>query len=737
MNANSSSLHRPAGLLACAMLTLSCAHAVDATKDTDALPATADTNHISFGGEASAITGSSTAYQTRAQISKNPAGGIEDLNYSTDISKSTNVLVAGHALAGAEDYLGLFKVTKNEVGSFDIGYKRFRTFYDGAGGFFPLNNAWLPIYPRALSVDRGKLFIDATVSLPNLPVFTFRYSNETRTGRKDSTIWGDTDLTGITIYSQSARNPISSDRKILPAYIDLNERQQTWEASVKHTLGNTTGVLSVVGTRINNFDVRSVDRYIGELKPYPAIPSSPLTIIPNNLGNNPNYGFDQRGYKEDGLTVAGRVDTVVNDKITIYISGNHRHTDGDIADSRHITADTLTKMGVVPAIGAFTTGGRPPYSYDSSGKIKSDVTTGNIGAELKPLADLRLDVALKGEDYHTNGYNNAVYINTLVNQATGAVTSVPVSTVNGVKIDEKSWTPEIDARYSGIPHVTLFGTWDYRSAPGDERTSYIGISPSGNLIVPSPDNASEKVTENHRNLKLGANWAAVSFLSLRAEFYTKDHENNFTGYAENFGDYYNLEYDIKGAVFSGKLQLGPTVSFTTRYITQTGKALVQGGGYLLTDANESHRYQIDETVDWTPMKQFYMQANINVVYDTISTSYGNPLVTLTARNVVHDSNNNYWNGSVLAGFVVDKNTDAQVQATYYRADNYNPALAGSTMPYGAGGRDYSVTLGVKHKLTDRVITTGKIGYLNSNNELTGGFSDYKGVVGYVTVDYRL
>ena len=183
MNVKSFFLPRTAGLLAGAFVALSGTRAAEA----DALPVFAE-NYIKFSGQIPTLSDSHAAFQNRTQIAKKGAGGIEEFNYTADLSKETNLQIDGRVLPGAEDYLAQFRLTKNEVGSFEAGYKRFRTFYDGAGGFFPLNNAWLPIYPRALFVDRGKFFVNGTVALPKQPVFTFSYTNETRTGRKDSTI---------------------------------------------------------------------------------------------------------------------------------------------------------------------------------------------------------------------------------------------------------------------------------------------------------------------------------------------------------------------------------------------------------------------------------------------------------------------------------------------------------------------------------------------------------------------
>ncbi len=61
---------------------------------------------------------------------------IADLMIELQEIKKTTMVIDGRALVGSEDYLGKVNLTKNEVGVFETGYKRFRTFYDGVGGFF-------------------------------------------------------------------------------------------------------------------------------------------------------------------------------------------------------------------------------------------------------------------------------------------------------------------------------------------------------------------------------------------------------------------------------------------------------------------------------------------------------------------------------------------------------------------------------------------------------------------------
>ena len=113
------------------------------------------------------------------------------------------------------------------------------------------------------------------------------------------------------------------------------------------------------------------------------------------------------------------------------------------------------------------------------------------------------------------------------------------------------------------------------------------------------------------------------------------------------------------------------------------------------------------------------------------------LPAFDSNNILQNSNNNYVTVSFLTGFVVDQKTDLEFQINYYRANDGNAALAGWTVPYGVNVRDVSGTVGLKHKFTDRMIGEAKVGYFDSKNDTTGGFTSYHGPVGYVSVAYAL
>ena len=58
-------------------------------------------------------------------------------------------------------------------------------------------------------------------------------------------------------------------------------------------------------------------------------------------------------------------------------------------------------------------------------------------------------------------------------------------------------------------------------------------------------------------------------------------------------------------------------------------------------------------------------------------------------------------------------------------------------PYGASFQQDSVTAGLKHKFSDRLIGEAKVGYLRLNDPTTGGFTNYHGPLAYIALTYSL
>ncbi len=704
-------------------------------------------SYVKISGQAPAITGNEAAFQRRLQQPQNGGAGIEDLHVTKDINKEVTLDIDGRALFGAQDFLGKLRLSKTEVGSVEVGYKSFRTFYDTIGGFFPLNNQWNAMNPEALHVDRGEFWAAAKWALPSGAEFEIKYTNGFRKGQKDNTIWGDSDYTGL----PNNNLPISQVRKMIPSYRDLDEKLKTLEASGKYTMGKTTLRLIVADERTDNTDTRYGTRFPGEVKLFPA-PSATALLSPANMNNQVKY------YQTDGLTskmftATAKTETIFTEKFTMNVGLNYQTVDSDFTGDRPLWTSTPTAVGVVIA---------PSNNYlNLAGGSEVKVYTGNISFDFKPVKDALIQLALRGEDKYTKSSGSLTAVTAAVNTATGVITMTNSNQIFSSRVKEDSLTPTLDLRYSGFKDLALYAAASVKNVNGDERyvTPY---NPITSPVIANGNLAYNSTSEDRSRFTVGANWHTSSAITLRGEVFHKENTNNAVGYiarSDGYVDNYDLGYKYNGAKVTVIVKPISTLSFTTRYVVQKGKATVTGiqvtgtgsvsSPYVASnpesDSMDMSNQMISETIDWSPTAQFYLQANANVVFNVISTVYPRAGVvpaaganqSWDANGVLQNSNNNYVTASFLAGAVLTKADDVQFQYTYYRADNYNPQLANLTMAYGAGAKESVVTLAVKHKFSDRCFGRAKVGYFDSKNDTTGGNTNFRGPMAYVSMEYAL
>ena len=729
MHATHFNLRHGASVIACLALALG---SVGAKADTTAKPADAFPvfdNYIKVGASGASLTGDEAAFQKRTAMPKSGSGGIEDFHYAKELDKDTTMTVDGRALTGADDYLAKLNLTKNDVGSLEAGYKSFRTFYDGVGGFFPLNKQWNAMNPEDLHVDRGEFWVTAKIKRANTPEFEFSYRDGSRTGKKDSQIWGDSDFTGL----PNNNPPISQVRKMIPSYRKLDEHNQNLEGTMRHSVGNTTYSITFVHEKTDDNDIRFGMRFPGEVKPFPN-PAATVLLPPAQMNSVVQYSeTDGTETKMNGIS--GKTDTAITDKLKLLTGFNYQDLDATITGDRPINTLTPTAIGPIWA---------PSDNFlNLNVKSKVKVYSGLVALEFKPVPTLFAKLGVSAEDKRTASAGGLTSVAAAVNTTTGVVTVTPTNQVLFSRIKEKSTTPALDLSYTGIRNVTLYFSGSKQFVSGDERytTPYNPLTASNGTL------ANNNLDDSHEKLNLGLNWTQSSFLTLRGEVFRKDHSNRAIGYDAGAGTHFELGYKFDGVKLTAIVKPTAQLSFTSRYVYQKGTAEVAGILPLFPtyESMKVDNHMFGETVDWNPSKQFYAQANVNVVFNVIRTLDGRGGITAGSATaaaydsdaVVVNSNNNYVTASLLGGVVLTKEDDLQVRFTYYKADNYNPWVAYESMPFGAGAKEVSVSAGLKHKFSDRCMGNVKVGYFDSKNDTTGGNTNFKGPLAYVSLDYAL
>ncbi|OYU98622.1 MAG: hypothetical protein CFE26_27270, partial [Verrucomicrobiales bacterium VVV1] len=182
-------------------------------------------------------------------------------------------------------------------------------------------------------------------------------------------------------------------------------------------------------------------------------------------------------------------------------------------------------------------------------------------------------------------------------------------------------------------------------------------------------------------------------------------------------------------------------------ISQHGKLQVTGflPPYPAYDSLHSKNYMLAESIDWNPNKSCYVQLNANLVFHTISTIYPRAGVTpatstvaaFDTNRILQNSNNDYTTLGALTGFVLNKSTDIELRANHYSAKNGDAVLAPLTMPYGVAVEETAGTAGRKHKMSKDWLAHAKVGYFESKNDTTGGFTNFRGPVAYLAFEHGL
>ena len=754
MQTSSRRLLRTTGAIAAASLTISAARLFAAPAATDAFPAF--DSYLKVSGERAWIHGNGAAYRSRAQAPENGGGGIEDFHYARDLNKTTTLTLDGRALAGVEDYLVRLNLAKAEFGSLDVGYQNFRTFYDGFGGFFPLNNAWAPLSSVApavgdeLFVDRGKFWTELKFQREDGPEITLRYTNETRSGRKDSTIWGDTDDTGIDYGvlngGLAGNNGNASVRKNIPSYLELDERHQMIEGTIKHTVGNTTAHVTVLGDWATLDNTRYMSRFPGEAR----LPNAAGTgVAPANGTSSDNWTrfnnqvvtthADTRDSDTKGL-VAGTI-TEFNDRVTLRLGATLHHLQSTFGGDRVLV--TAQPINGDPT--------RDITTYQIRDLVgRGDVHTAacNAGLDLKPFEHLSASFGVRAEDREAES-DGRFDVVTSTTGATPVATTTP--RFERSRTDETSFAESLDLRYTRIKDLTLFSGVTHKRGTGDE----ILTPPYNDDTVVLPNVFFNDIDEVETTYSVGASWKASSALTLRAEPFYKTSDYHSTGLNTNSsntatpavptrGNNYELESRAWGVKATAILKPHATLTFTTRYVWQRGERSVAGylPSYPEYDAMESTTHNVSETIDWNPLKQFYVQLGGNVVRNRVATAYLHDLDTATsgvipAGRFLRPADSDYMVFHAVVGAVITKRDDLQLRYTEYRADNYDPDIALYSQPYGASATERTIIVGLDHRFSDRLVGGIKLGYMDGENRGAGGNADFRGPLGYMSLTYGL
>ena len=688
----------------------------------DPAPATAEEvqtppNWIDFGLGGLILHGDHGQAAQQLRLSDNLFGGIQDMHLEHALGNDFVAKLDGHAIFGNDDYRFNFEISKEDLGYIRAGYSQYRTWYDGNGGYYPYpsrpGGQFLPPEKNVDALDRRNIFIELGLRNPMQPEVTLRYERDTRHGQKDSTIWGDTSLTGG-----------MGIRKIVPSFRNINEVRDVFRLDISQTIGNTDLHLGGRYEHLNNDN------------------SLNLESNPDQLGHR--YVTQHDTLSEDMFSTHGYTETRFGEKVWFTLGYAYTTFNTDIGGSRVYGPgyDSEFDPTKTPPIAA----GQGFYQLVGGSEWGQNVANMNI--MWKPNVHLSLIGAVRLESQRND--NTARFVDTLALGDHYALTPYEENSSN----DTNKVAESLELRYTGIANWLFHARGEWTEETGTVWDQVRNASTQA--LVNSAD---IDRTRHVGKYEVGANWYACRQATFSAQYYYKDDENDYSNSGMLFSPASLGSPAVPIVNFPGRLTaqnfvtndvntrmtLRPfsNLSLVSQYDFQrleidTRDSEVYGGN--VADTGKTTNHVFSESITWSPLSRLYVQAGATYFQSKTETPATVTVANLASpgrllSNESFNFKNDHWTLNLSAGFAFDEKTNLQADYTFYKASNYED-VALYTQPYGAGAEQQTVTLTLNRKLRANVTANVKCGYFQYTDETSGGYNNYSGVLLFTGLQVR-
>jgi hypothetical protein len=650
------------------------------------------------------VSGDEAQFQQRHQQTAGVFGGVEDFHWETPFQKQGLVTIDGRCLFENHDYSVTLGLTKPDVGFARAGYREFRIWYDGSGGFFPPNGQWFELYDDDLALDHGEAWIEAGLTLPDIPLVTFRYAHQFRDGKKNSTIWGDTALTGGL-----------GTRAIVPSFYDIDEQRDIFDLSVKHTIGDTDVGLAGRADFLNQKDSLNIRRR-------PDEPGLDRFVTQDN------------NVKADVYSLNAFSLTRINEKTLVTIGGSITTMDTDISGSRIYGPnygspfDPTFPNRQERDAGFFGLGGGATWKQ----------YVANVNLMATPLEHLEVVPSLRVEHVASDGL--ASFTSTEVLGPPTFITSEE-QLMNTEERHFTDLTEALEFRYTGVTNWVYYVRGEWLQGDGDLKET------QADVYLPPPSTIIQRDTHEHRftyKYVAGVNWYPSRQVNLAGQYYHEFVDNGYSSPVDSTSDAptsgnrypaFIIANDIKTDDVNFRITWRPRHYFTsvTRYDFQHTTYDMTGDLLASIQSGDMISHIVSQSFTVSPWNAVYVQLNGTYVFNVLNT----PATSQpgAAADLVTKSRNGYWNAGAVVGVTLDVRTDLHAQYSYYQSDDYINNSAVST-PYGDESREHGFTVALNRMLTPRLRWTLKYGFFDYNDATSGGHNNYTANLVYTSLQYR-
>jgi len=678
-----------------------------------ALPAVAPAqeleNHITLGVGTNLQSGDRPGFQRDFQKNKDGLVGIEDLLYYNYLNDETTLTLKGRALAGENDYLFDLDITKEGTGFLKLGYKEYRVWFDGTGGFHPGNGFNVGLFNEELHLDRGNLWFEAGYIPEDKINFVLRYDLFTRKGTKDSTAWGDT---ALAINS-------SNTRGLLPAFYVIDEKRHQASATLSQQQGDGKWELAARVDEGDYTNSRNEARRAGEV------------------------GLDRRithkeGRDYDLFQVRGSYVNKVHEKLMVTTAVARTKIDTTISGTRIYGVDYDPVYDPAYPSRQF----RDEGFFDLHGTTEMKQTVGTISALYQPNETWSVVPALRFEKIE--------WVNVAEFVETNFTSSRLPDNTELENESEKSWkntAGSLEVRNRGLKNVSLSFKAEWVTGDGDlsERETDEPGTPAAVVTI----DRDTRYDRDSQKYSATANWYFAPGKTLAFQVYTRARQNDYRSTRDSTaavtaaglpsGDRYPAyiaNQDFETDDFNVRLswRINAKLRSITRYDYQKNKVYTQDVGGAFGESADSTTHILSETLSFNPLNRWYVVTSANYVWDQLKTPAKG--ITGNVTNRVENSDANYVNFSLGSGYALDEGSDLYVDYNLYRAVGSYVDNSAFSVAHGTQARRQTLGVTWFRRLNERTALTMRYAYADNEDGSVGTLADYDAHLLYAKVQYR-
>jgi hypothetical protein len=605
------------------------------------------------------------------------SGGVEQFTLDQDLDPHTVLHVEGRGVFEEDDYRLRLGVTRFSVGFIRAGYTQNRTYYDDWGGFYR------PFTPpafrlgRDLHLDDSDIFVDLGLTLPDLPQLTLGYERQFRNGTKSLLEWGS--------VQQGA-----TERKIFPSFKDIDETVDILKLNLDHHVGIVS-----VANRLRFEHYRADDNTFDK-------GSTNLTT-----GANQDVTIHEES-RYDLLSNVFHMDSRANDKVYWSASYLYSRMDGDAG----LQLDTTPFATVSP------TADSVKDWFTHSVNLDQDSHVANVNALIGPFKQLSFYGGAQAERTRGSGNAEADLL-----QLLGSFTNSPLALIRS-DTDKESLQETLGARFTGIPHTTVYADGQWREV--QYSLSQFETDDSVTNVFRNTD------TDVFRQqYTVGFHSSPFRRVTLSAHYRRIMEANHYDNTANISPGYpgFITEQDFTTDQIVAKLVVRPTAKLTTAFqyklastdIRTANKSIVFSGSTLVLAGSElsgnydANTYSVNATL--TPLSRLYLTSSFSF-QDTRTVAFANN------ASSVQPYRGNVYTVFGAAGYALEAKTDVTIDYTFSRSENSQENSA-SALPLGLNNQRHALTAGLTRRIRKNIIARVRYGFYEYDESSNGGINNYR------------